>query len=281
MNTPSASFPVSASPITGLESCSDLIESFHKIDAEKRRREVRCGRIKVVDYQVVDAALLPFFPPGSITIFTADPAEQFLGDLAKAIVTPDRKQLSHLAGIIDRQYRARKPLSLGEATEAIIEAPCYAEVLYDRRPLVPVAALPLGMPFAVTQLPYTGGPLDPELFDLLQYRRTDSREELSGLAVVNRPPLSEAEAAAFRHVPEERRGIHIGEQVTFLPTIGYALLVGAAWYFTFVAPENPDALLDGLSRLHLPEREIKELGPTLSTRQLLAMRSDLLLGPKD
>jgi hypothetical protein len=276
-------FPLETIPISDLYSVNaqELLDSSQAIQEEKNRRLVDSTSPQVISYEIVDASYMPYFPPGSVTAIVANSSESILNDLAAAIRQTDRRLLTQLVETINHQYQSRSPLTLGEATEALIACNCYGELRYGSKTILPLIALPLGMPFALAQIPYTGGSIDQQQFTLIQYHQADSTNNLEALLIIHKPSLTEAEASALQLVPDDLREIHIGETTAFLPTVAYAVLIAAAWYFTFATPMDMDSLLDSLNQSHLSDDRIRELGAIPSVRELLALRSKLLLGPID
>ncbi|WP_424888892.1 hypothetical protein [Streptomyces sp. XH2] len=226
---------------------------------------------------VGDGGMLP--PPGSVVIYVGDTAAPAWQRLRAAALRRDWQGVRDTAGP-DRP------------AEPLVAAARFFDVRYAGHTLVRDRVLPAGMPFGTQVLPYTGGPVEDEDFEIVEHadvEHTDGdgapRVETSYLLLRRAPRLSRVERELLGNVSPDVRHIHMGRpqpcgSITTMDAV--CEIVGRMAREAVaekrarggVAPED-DVVLSGAGTAEVTGRE-GELAASVD--RLLAVRRRLLFG---
>jgi hypothetical protein len=258
----------------------ESIELLTGIACEKARRPVRFRKLAAQTY--VPSSVFPekqLAPAGTVTVFLARPGSGLFKTIGAAASKPGDGEDRRAAALVLRQFYDRKPKPLEEAAALVRRQPIIAELRYGGATLVENLFVPEDLEVTVVNLPYNGGRIAPEGFTLAEYYLEDEVPSLDILVLKSEPPLSAAEKAALKAVPEDMLAINVangpgeGACDILLLTAAVAVEVVVEWAtFTLVKA------FDDHSMDHINPGAIKELGPVGTARALVNLRREILQG---
>lgn len=258
--------------------CPDSIALLNTISREKASRSVRFRKLPVTDYK--PSSVMPdkqIALSGTVTLFIARKGEKLFQELKAAVKKGGESEDRKVAAQLNRSFAARRPRPLEEIARGIRSEPLLADLRYGGATLVENIILPSDATILAVPLPYNGGRIAEAGFTLAEHYVEDLDEEYDVLLVRHEPPLTEAERAALKAVPEEMVAVNIGKgpgdaacSVVLLTVAVVAEVAVVAATFTVVKAHD-DHSMD-----HVNPAAIKDLGPVASARALTNLRRDIL-----
>ncbi len=118
---------------------------------------------------------------------------------------------AELAQQLREQSAGRVQIPLEDAVDQAIKRDNLVEIRYLGKSVASNFYIPDDADFITAVLPYTGGPLAPNGFEIIQNVTSDDVAPYEAVAVAALPELSEAEAAALARVPHNQLEIHVGK----------------------------------------------------------------------
>jgi hypothetical protein len=179
---------------------------------EMRLRQIRKKALEVIPKKPGPGPDPPpptLVPPGAIGIFIAKKGSGVLDQVREA-ATKGGAVADKFAAKLTSQLKKRKTMSVGDAVDLIAKQSVFADVRYGGATVCNGLFVPKGLDCAVVLLPYNGGRLLADGFQLAEYLQDGTKDGLEGIAVVSQPPLSAAEIAAHLAVPEDQIELNVG-----------------------------------------------------------------------
>ncbi len=265
-----------------------------RIIREKEGREVDTRSIATSYYQPGPKGSGPLALPGTITFFVGDPGSALLARATELVRENGADQ-----GLVDQVSAdfAKLPTtapSEDERWEAIASKPVLLDIRYAGKTLASTLFDPGPDGVAVVVCPYNGGPLADDAFEAVSYRQPGSDASLEVLAAIGAPQLSDVEEAALKEVPQAQREMNVGVAINegfpeyaalFILGVvaGYGIANAAVHVYHWAVGSEPqmleadaEVLFDDSSRLTV--KEVTDLGPVGSARELLQARRAVLSG---
>ena len=180
-------------------------------DYEKEigRRKKTVSHCRVIEIQDVPSGKLSFLPAGSISVFVARHGSPNLEVLHSSLRGQDYNAFGAAVGEhLDRLgqlIRHRKPLYDG----SVHNAPVLGEVSYHGKKLSSAFMVHDSLPVNYAFLPYSGGQLNHEAFQLTQYAK--GSEQLESLVVLRKPHLTKVEQDILKQIPESEVTLQVGD----------------------------------------------------------------------
>ncbi|MFO0874088.1 MAG: hypothetical protein U0575_08975 [Phycisphaerales bacterium] len=243
---------------------------------EMRLRQIRKKALEVIPKKPGPGPDPPpptLVPPGAIGIFIAKKGSGVLDQVREA-ATKGGAVADKFAAKLTSQLKKRKTMSVGDAVDLIAKQSVFADVRYGGATVCNGLFVPKGLDCAVVLLPYNGGRLLADGFQLAEYLQDGTKDGLEGIAVVSQPPLSAAEIAAHLAVPEDQIELNVGF-ASWCDTTAWAVaavVAVAVLVVVALATAGCVAVVDK----HLSEAQIKKLGPAASARKMLDLRRTAL-----
>jgi hypothetical protein len=243
-----------------------LAEDYRPVLEAVKGRLTRVTDLKVVDGTPAKGKDPTIGVEGLILAFVARRGSGVL-DLVKKAAT-DLASATDLIGMVRRQSKKFKPVSLKQGIGLMLKEDVFAELRYGGETLVQTLFVPKGADFIFEEFPYNGGALAIEGFQLVERVRDGSDAALESIIVKINPTLSADEKAALKLVPSSQLGRNVGAACCCGDSYTAIGVVVAAVVAT--------ALLTCLRPVPLAEtitkEELAKLGPAASARKLLEVR---------
>jgi len=249
-------------------------DEFLPVILEAERRPVRVSQLEVIDYtEQFRPDALSLGSPGTMTVFVGRKGTRAIEDVRAALTGQGdiSKVLLRLRGSI------RAPTH-SAFVEMMLQQPVFADIRYGGEVLNKGIFLPKDFDLVLSVLPYNGGRLARDGFSLVEHYSENSDAGLSALVVQVSPPLTAAESAALRLVPEDQLVLNVGSAIDcqttywFAAGIAFGIVTGAGVTVLALAA----LMMAPGEEVHLTSDEINGLGPAASARTLLARRHELL-----
>jgi hypothetical protein len=252
----------------------DVFEAQMDLSDERHARRASTSKLEVIPYAYRgggDESTAAIAPLGSMVIYIAAQGSADLSALREAA----RKSAPMPKNILKKlqsEYSRRKPVSLEQSVDAIKSADLFLDVNCGEEPIVKNFALVPGLSLLAIPLIYSGGKLDSEAFETVKYLKKGTMAKIDAVAVVSKPPLTAAEAAALRKIPAGMRHLHVSAGV---PDVSWCPAVTLVVYAITVATI---CFSRRVSDIKLPPRVLQQLPPTAALRALIALRLKALHG---
>ncbi len=222
-------------------------------------------------------------PPGSVCITVAPKGSKELRALAQAVGNSDSAAVDKVLMPIKKELQRRKQMDYQAVTEIIEKTSSFVDVSYGGRSLATTLFAIPEVPVSRAILPYLGGSLKPERFEVLEYLQ-DPAPEAAGLDVlitVHEPELDPAVASVLKQLPADydtmRIGISPGSRACTITATPIVVAVTVALVATAVA--HCTQSWDTKDWLINPIDELSAKAPSLGIAKLLAHREELLGRP--
>ncbi len=256
-----------------------LFEQSHAYFVEAQARPIRLTKIEVIDK--TSAAQKTFFGiPGTLTVFVARKGSGAINDLRGAL-EKGGEDLVKLYRKMVEQVAPLERATLEEAVQQTVHEPVFADLRYGGATLAQGLSVPQEIDMTALFLPYNGGRLAQEGFILAEHFTEGSDTPLEALVVRIDPPLTKAERAALRLVPNDQAINNVGLNdwcdSTWIAVVivAAAVVIPTAVTVTLAVTAADAATLVDVEP-HIPEETLKQLGPAASARKLLETRRKIL-----
>lgn len=252
-----------------------FIQSLGSAINEREVRSTRKSKVEVYDYQPSDInAETHLAWAGSIGFVMAPKGSEILSRFRKALSSKGSEDIS-LATELKNDVVGRKPIPFDEAVLGLIEKPVFASLKYKGRILSSGVFVPDGLKAYTAGIPYNGGPLDPNGFELVEHLKTGSEKEEFEAIILRRPPaLTEAEKFALEQLNDDDLNLGSAIMCFAISAVTFAATVSAATGMT--CPHSSD-LKRGLQHPEVT-MDVKNASPELIARRLLNTRREIIEG---
>ena len=245
------------------------VGALHTATSEADYREARISTVAFLTMppprRAEDAVLTM---PGTVTLFLAKRGSSLL-DAVRRVPTADADHIRKLTGQLRQQYSGRKRVaSLDAAVKQVVAQPVFAELRLHNRTLARHLFVPDDNAVCVVTLPYTGGDLAPDAFQLVEYLKEGAKETLDAVILKHDPPLSASERAALAVVGDRAVNASLVAAPCDTDLVEVVLMV-----LLYVALAKP---ADFTQWEHLTDDRIREIGAQATVRQLMEVRRQAL-----
>ena len=236
---------------------------------EVEARATRDQGLPILRYQDTADNPRPLVPPGAAVLFVGRPGSRALLDIRRAFATSDRDLMNAVARTIYENLVERQPTALDQGVQQFVESGSSIDLAYRGVALVSNVFLPEDLDVAAFPMPYTGGALEDSAFQLtVRFKEGYDKAWLDAVLVINEPELTEMERAALELVSGNEVGIEIGRA---------ALCYAITAITVFIVVAGATYACPGVKSLdHLDDETIRELTPSMTARELLALRRQAL-----
>jgi hypothetical protein len=152
-------------------------------------------------------------PAGSIVIYYAAAGDKLLASIQAALSAKDNKQLARLGREARKRLEAWEPRSENQILAELPEIPCLFDVRYNTKTVADHVGLLGKLRFGTVTLPYTGGRIADNGFQIAEYRKTAQTRGYQYFIAKRAPVLTRLERAALERVSAELSEIHVGSPV--------------------------------------------------------------------
>jgi hypothetical protein len=262
------------------ELCSPgAVERFKEVHLDRTARIVRSVVPQLVRWEAReddphDLGLIP--PPGSVLLVWARRGDKVLRQLDAAYCNRDIDELRRAYDALVADHRARPVLSLDEAARELRSTPVYCDVRYAGRTLASNLWPPKSGCGSML-LPYSGGDLRSEDFQVVQYVRADAEAlAVDVILVASAPHLTEIERRALEAVSADMTELHVGSFGLVAATPATLVVIAVFVAINTIVTTCCDPLRDRMAEISLPPETLIELGSVASVAQLVAMRAEVI-----
>ena len=257
-----------------------LSRACKSVEEDKEQRKLRFKRPPVVTFESSSEEVIPV-APGTITLFLARHKMSTLEDLKESL---NNKNISRITHLIEQMYNDHIKVQHPDIEEIPkqVRKEVLIDLYYESKLLRPNIALSGTQNFFLFPLPYNGGKLHEDKFELREWynfsQEGDEQEnQLNSLLVIRPPRVTPAERKALDMVPDDKTTLNLGylgnlENVTIVGGI----VTGGIRFDPLEWWSDPRADTDRMDKVTVEESRIKELGPAASAQYLTALRSKLL-----
>lgn len=211
------------------DSDKDFISSIGSAIEERDTRVTRKTKVEVYDYEPSDInAETHLVWSGSIGLIVAPKNSEILARVRK-IATSKSNDDINLAIEIKADVASRKPIAYDEAVKGLIKKPVFASLKYKGKLLSTGIFVPDGLNVYTSGIPYNGGSLDNDAFELIEHLQDDSvNEELQAIVLKRAPILTEAEKFAINSLADDELNLGVGILCYATSAVTIAYTVSAA-----------------------------------------------------
>jgi hypothetical protein len=245
------------------------LQDLRRVGDEAERRVSRSVAVPQYDYTPsARESNLNLVHPGTITLFLGRPGSELLQEIRACIRSgvadgTDARLAQRLADIsVDRPT-----LAFPVAIDLLLAQDVISELTFNGTTLVANAFVPDDLDVAVFPLPYSGGPIDPDGFRLIN-RSADGLGWLDGFLAIHRPNLTAAEAAALAMVPRDAVSVNVGRHANCYAVTAVAVVAVVA-LGTYACPGS-------FAEVHLDPDLVRRIGPEGTARELVRLRRQAL-----
>lgn len=250
-------------------------DPLHYIVLEQESRRRRTTRLEIIDGTRTSGIGVP----GSLAAFITRKGSGALDDVRRAALG-DRAATDRLMARYGSAPVRPAPPPDNVYAQMVVDSDVFANIRYGGTDLSKGILLHRGVDLVAFSFPYNGGRLDAEGVTLVEFFRGDGADEFEGLVVQMSPPLTAAEQTALDALADEETIQNVGDSLSCSHTTYF--VVGAAALFVMAG-----AAIVGVAVLvavkaeddatHLTDEQVRDLDPSASARELLAIRRRLLL----
>ncbi|MCA9277590.1 MAG: hypothetical protein H6815_02235 [Phycisphaeraceae bacterium] len=244
------------------------------IYAAMRSRVAEVSSIKILNTTPTTGQRPTLGLPGSMMVFLSKGNSQAIEEVRTAAIQGGERAAS-IFRHLKKQFACRKTLPIGEAIELISKQSVFAELRYGGNILASGLAVPDDLDYTVLVLPYNGGRLAPEGFELVEYLEEPGQaDRLQGIVIQVTPDLSEAEAELMKAQNDMDRWRNVAyefdcDTTAWAVAAAFAIGVTVGLAVTCAGCVVPDLM-------HLDQSDIDRLGPSASVQELLQLRHQYL-----
>ncbi|MCH9632686.1 MAG: hypothetical protein S4CHLAM6_10240 [Chlamydiae bacterium] len=249
--------------------------AMEKISIESEQRRSRRTTMEVLQYEPSDkSASNHLVWAGSVGVFVAKKGSKTLKRIIEAVRTNNGEDVIIAKEIADT-YASRPMLSHQEAVDLAISQDSFADVSYGGRLLFYNATVVEGVDVCAIGLPYNGGRIYPEAFELIEHYANESADELEGVVLYRPQKLSTSEANALSSLNEDDEWYNIGKH--FMCFAASAVTVFATvCAATAACCHSASFTKRGLVNPHVQDDLAKKLDSITTAKELLKLRRDIL-----
>jgi hypothetical protein len=223
----------------------------------------------VIELEDVPPGKLTFLPEGSISIFVAQRRSPSLEALHSTLRGSDYDAFREALGTnlkrLSRLIGERKPFHGG----SFRNAPVLGDVSYKGRILSRAFMVSETLPVNFAFLPYLGGDLDHEGFELTQYAKRSGA--LEALIILRKPKLTRVEQDLLKQIPPEQSSLQIGDAGIYANCIIAATLtvlaLAAGIYVTYIVYNQMRAERERQDRQNQQDRQAQQQQDQQQQRQ--------------
>ena len=247
-------------------------------DQDKQTRFRVTTQPSVVEYTLDrDVNLLP---QGCVMVLIAAVGSKLLDEVQAGLTDAGSTVMRDTIKSLRDHAMKRTVVPAMQAAQTMTSQDCYAELYYGNTFLTGGMFVPDDSGMACVLLPYAGGDLEDERFQLTAYCREVDSPTMSVLIIKRRPELSAAEKAALSQVGSEfsigaadlASGGFCTPGALFAGLTPGLIVAGAAYaYHHYFGSQTAEGLV-------ISEETIRTIGPTATARDLLAVRRRILIG---
>jgi hypothetical protein len=267
--------PASVDPSTGVTrstlqslSAPAAFAPIRAVAMEVEARPSRMSGIEVLDYRPSHGDEHLFLAkPGTVTLFVARRNADVLSEIRKVVTTSSDSDRLLTARFMS-QFERRTFVTLEAAATTLAAQSVFASVRYHGRTLAQSLFVPHDLDVCVVPMPYNGGHLSLDEFQLVEHHIPGNADRLEAIAVRHAPPLTRAEQAALKAVPADQDEWNVSSPMMCYALTGVtivATVIAATSFCYHIETEEP-----------IPEDEIRSIGPAATARKLLATRRRIL-----
>jgi hypothetical protein len=257
------------------DSDKDFLLSLGSAISERDSRMTRKSNVEVYDYEPSDIhAEVHLAWSGSIGLMVAPKGSEILDRVRKCVTSKSKDDID-LANELKNDVVGRKPIPYDLAVKGLIEKPVFASLRYKGRVISSGIFVPDGLKAYTSGIPYNGGELDADAFELVEHLKGNTEGEELQAIILKRPPvLTDAEKYAISSLTDDELNLGTGIMCFALSAVTIAATVSAATGMT--CPQSSD-YKRGLKK---PELDIDVLNasPEMIARSLLNTRRKIIEG---
>jgi hypothetical protein len=234
---------------------------------EAESRFIRHTSVPIVEYSTTTETSkgLVLAPAGSVMIYVAHKGSDVMRQLRDIKKNGD----TEIAQKLYDQFKDRPLLTPDKAWMLLENSPVFADIRYGGRTLATNVFIPNGLEAVWVGCPYNGGKLAVSELTLVEHYKEDSQSAYEAVALMHRPDLTAAEAAALKAVPESQLELNLAPNGSCCDSVTDVLQVIIAATFAIMCNSPiPD--------FTIYESDIKKLTPTAAAIQLMNVRREAL-----
>jgi hypothetical protein len=240
--------------------------ALHIAESEADSRDARISTVQFLNVQTPAGGKGNVTMPGTVTVFVGRRGTPALEDVRRS-AAGEQESSNRLTDRLRSQFSARKRVSLQDAVKRVVAEPVFAELRLRNRTVARHLFAPDMETLCVATLPYTGGPIDPNEFELVEYLKSGTQDGLDAVILKHDPPLTAAEQAALSAVGRSSINAAVASPCDA------DLVEVAVMVLLFAALLKP---ADFTQFEHISDARVRELGPQATVRELMQMRRQLL-----
>jgi hypothetical protein len=253
--------------------------------------DVRAERIVVtqsVPFFLLASAETSLAPVGTVTVVAGLENSALFKKVEAALVASDTAALNSALREASAAEGEAQPIASEEHAVKVMDAqPAFADVRFLTRTLVSNVFVTPEVDFVRYYLPFAGGRLEPQDFQVAYFLKSEDAPKFKALVVVTPPKLSDDEASLVNNIPAASREMLVGEgpvglitttiTVTTVAAVAYGIAYGigrATQHWPMEA--SVDAERKVLDRQGNASSSLKDLTPTSTVQNLLAAKREAL-----
>ncbi|SRR6266568_7821350 len=235
---------------------------------EAESRPIRHSSVRIIEYRPARVEGRVLAPAGSVMVYVGKKGSPALARIREAAEKGSGSDV-RVAEELMAQYNGRKLLSPYRAWRLLEAAPVFADIRYGGRTIAKNLFVPPGVDAVWIASPYNGGSLLPAELTLVEHLKEGTKASLEAVALRHEPPLTAAERAALKNVPESQLELNLAPNGACCDNVTDVLQIIIAATFAMLCG-------DPLPDVHIAEDEIKSLSPTAAAIQLMDIRREAL-----
>jgi hypothetical protein len=259
---------------------SNVYQDLTDLQHERSIRETSKRQAPTARWEVdrSDSSEYPFRPPeGSVTCFWCGSDGEIIDDLEYAILSHDLEELDEIGDRVADDVGSRSISPVEEAVKEAADTPVIFDLRYDGQELAKNLYLP-DMELGAITLPYNGGDLDRDKFEIVEHAAEGASERpYDYLVVTASPKLSDLEREITASLPNDIVDMKVGGTgpVAATPTVAAAAGTVAAALATAVTLKSGSDFHDRLATVGVSDRFVRQMGVRSSADELLEARREV------
>ncbi|MGB4772844.1 MAG: hypothetical protein WBP58_15370 [Chitinophagaceae bacterium] len=257
------------------ESDKHFIHTLGEAIKERDTRITRSSTVEVYDYQPSDIQAKTHLAwSGSVCIILAPKNAPILDRVRKAVMSKSNDDLA-IANELKSDAAKKTPVPYEDAVKMLKQQPVFASIKYKSKVLTSCIFVPGGFQAYSAGIPYNGGPIEAEAFELVEHLANENtREGFTAIILKRAPDLTEAEKYAIGQLKDDELNLGVGIMCYAPSAVTIAVTVCAA---TSATCPHDSAYKRGLKNPDLGP-DIKSANPELIARRILNSRREVIEG---